>query len=195
MMFFSVESPSGFTCADGTFTIFDDKGFIFYSRTNKQKKTHFNLPRGNYRTECKNILPAKFRVYKLVPLPKFERNLPVPKKVDYVVKETSSKCMVIRAYPVWTIVMSPAMHNGQRISKDLAIAHEFGHCYFGGSDISEFTKYIRSEMNCDHYAINYLLRNGYNPSQLNTAEKLTLSHNEGAIKRKNHIHEILKRVL
>lgn len=195
MLPMEVMKPSGFYCEDKTFTIYDVNGFMFYSRKSKERGTHFNLPAGKFTTDSPNIVPRSFRIYRTPALPSKERNLPTPSKVEFKIYDTPNKCIVVREKGIWLIVMSPSLANGQRISKDLAIAHEFGHKYYGGANpVTDFDKYIASEMKCDHYAIDYLLRNGYNPSQLNNAEKLTLSNSAGSEKRKKYIHEILKRV-
>lgn len=189
-----VSKPSGFICSDKTFVIYDEKSNVFYSRQNKRKATHFNLPKGVFTTDSENIKPAPFRKYKVAALPKRERNLPTPKNVSYKVVSTPNKCIVVRTSFDWVIMMDEKLASS-RISREFAICHEFGHKYFGGfNPITQYDRYIGSEMKCDHYAVLRMLERGYNPSQLNNTEKLTLSNSDGAEKRKQYIYNILKNV-
>lgn len=193
----TIDKVTGFICKEPSVCVYDSKGDVFYIMKDKLRPIYFNLPAGTYQTEA-NLLVVPKRQYKLVSLPRKERNEPAPDIIRTVVKQIPNKLAVIRdtinGKQVWTIVISPAF-NRNTVSKMFGVAHEIGHKWYGGFDpVTQYDKYIRSECYCDHFAVNYCLRNGLNPSQLNTNEKLTLSHSDGAKKRKEYIYNILQRV-
>jgi len=113
-------------------------------------KGTFNLPSGTYYTDnkLKQCKPVNFSLV----LPKFERN-EKPKNLKIVGGNHPHKCIVYRGRNL--IVYDKSYFSKLKpIEKLFVLAHELGHYKY------------ETELYCDLYAANELLKIGYNPSQI-----------------------------
>lgn len=161
----------------------DSEGNLFYIAKPKNGKAVFNLPRGSY--SIAQFLPIKVNKrrlypYKLIRLPKKDRNLKAPKKFKLTFGENPSKATVNLIEG--TVFFDKEFYSTlKRIEKDFILAHERAHYFYKGGT-------TKKEQVCDAFAANKLLTMGYNPSQIDAAQKNTL-HSKGS---KNRIKLNLK---
>lgn len=157
--------------------IFDDTGAIFYVVKPKKGKAVFNLPKGTYflkeftRFETKK---GKLYQYPMIPLPKKDRNLKRPRKFKLKFGTNPNKATVNLLNG--TIFFDQDFYNSlNRTQKEFILAHELGHYFYkGGSQ--------KNEQKCDAFACNMLLSKGYNPSQIDAAQKSTLDGHKSGVR-------------
>jgi hypothetical protein len=146
-----------FESRDKDILIFDENLRPFYAKKNDNHggKIRFNLPVGTFYTE-NNLRPLKERIrYKLNDLPAPTKITPLPEKFSFRISPNPNKCSTNLQTGV--MVMDTDLAKESRCITDFVKFHELGHYYYSGDE--------NSEKNCDIFAINKMLENGYNPSQ------------------------------
>lgn len=138
---------------------FEKKPFYFFQPQNG----NFNLPKGKYYTN--NIVSRlqKPLNYKLLKLPKKNRN--DLKNVFLTVKKNEATASIL-LHSGEIIVDKDKFFNFGKMQKDSIFLHEIGHFFYD------------SEENADLFAANEMLKMGYNPSQLITSRASTLRDTE-----------------
>lgn len=157
--------------------IFDDTGSIFYIVKPKKGKAVFNLPKGTYYLKDFTkfqIKKGKLYQYPMIPLPKKDRNLKRPKKFKLTFGENPNKATVNLIDG--TIFFDRNFYDSlNRTQKEFILAHELGHYFYkGGSQ--------KNEQKCDAFAANMLLSKGFNPSQIDAAQKSTLDGHKSNVR-------------
>ena len=169
----SVSKKTGFFTYGSPVVIYDHRSKPFYMHpANGGKFFSFNLPKGEYFTEC-NCEPMREPIpYALPTLPKRQKNIPIParlKQMRVKIGRNPNKASVIVG--VHSVLVDPAIFALPLPNIIFVLFHEIGHYYF------------KSEEFCDLFAARQMLRLGYNPTQCSTAIIGTLS--ERAEGRKN----------
>lgn len=183
MQKFKVNEKTGFYCFDAIVKIYDDRGILFYFKENKDGKIYFNLPKGVYSTF--NTLSKKApRSYNLTKLPTANDKKELPKKFKIVYCENPHKCSVDNNRHI--IYFDNSFKNMPLPIKDYIKFHELGHYFYSGQG-------NRSEILCDLFAKNCMLKIGYNPSQVRWAQSGTLSDSKTSLERKSKVNEKIKK--
>ena len=165
-MRFVLNSKSGFITFDPEVIIYDEDGILFYSKKNAIGKLHFNLPKGTYETN-NNISKTTFKKFPLSKLEKPNAIKKLPKdgfKIIYC--KNPNKCSVDNKRHI--IYFDNSFKSAPRPVKMYIKLHELGHYFYSGEG-------NKSEINCDVFAANKMLKLGYNPSQIYEAQNSTLS--------------------
>lgn len=157
--------------------IYDTTGEIFYIVKPKKGKAVFNLPKGTYNLKeftRFEIKKGKLFQYPMIPLPKKDRNLKRPKKFKLKFGSNPNKATVNLIEG--TIFFDQDFYNSlNRTQKEFILAHELGHYFYkGGSQ--------KNEQKCDAFACNLLLTKGFNPSQIDAAQKSTLDGHKSNVR-------------
>jgi hypothetical protein len=162
ILIFSTDGVRGFRCADKEVKVFDRLGkpFYFFSKPEIQPAVKFNLPKGKYFTSntLTEVNPVK---YDLPKLPKRERHGKDPELYPTIVAPNPNKCSI--NYDQKVIVIDPEICKLPTFVLFYILQHEIGHFYY------------TTEKFADLYASYQLLKNGFNPSQVQQANNLTLS--------------------
>ena len=192
LMLIQLKSPASFTTDCKPIIIYDSKGQLFLATKFPGK---FNLPIGNYTTDCQvTAMPA------FVPFPAIPQDAPVQKTglqviaegtkaADYLQFSAANKASFYPDFNVAVFAEKVLKHWFYPVTI-FTICHEEGHHYFKTdkktsallsdmfADPDEMNdaldKYYACEHACDVYAYNKMMRNGYNPSQCIQAIKLLL---------------------
>lgn len=151
----------------------DFRNKLFYSTEPLLPKVkNFNLPVGKYFVENGLIRVLKEPVkYPLLRMPKPERKLISPFDFEIIVKDNPNKCTI--NWNKKTITFDPEIMEKSLSEIYFILYHEYGHQLFN------------TEKYADLVACNYMLRKGFNPSQIASAPILSLS--ERAQERKEYI--------
>jgi hypothetical protein len=151
----------------------DSRGIIFYDTRPLEKKVKkFNLPKGIYFIESGAFREALFPVfYNLAKLPKPERNYPNPFNYDVMFANNPHKCTIDWNNKV--ITFDNSFKEKPLYVVNFILFHEFAH------------KLYSTEKNADLLAANYMLKRGYNPSQIGNAPLYSLS--DAQYERKSNI--------
>lgn len=173
--------PGGLVSPDASIIVYDKDKAVFYAADRKpgEKSIRFNLPRGVFYT-AGNFGFCQLHRWQLPKLPPKEKNEPLPKSAKVIVKENPSKCSVARKDGVMLIWIDPEISALPMVRKVPIIAHEIAHTWY------------YSEPACDIWAAWYLLKNGWNKSQLDHAHRNNLSDCETSKHRKEHLSKALK---
>ena len=153
----TVLRPSGFKTS-GDVRVYDLEGRPFYF-FNSSGPVHFNLPKGKYRIE-NSLTPAAFRRYKLPNLPKYERNLPLPKKFVIKYGDNPNTCSVFLKEGF--ILADNSLKELPTPARTFIYFHELGHYFY------------TSEEKCDLFAAREMLKRGFNPSHVAESPRITL---------------------
>ena len=166
--------------------IFDTTGAIFYVVKPKKGKAVFNLPKGTYYlNEFKRfeIKKGKLYQYPMIPLPKKDRNLKRPRrfKLKFGTNPNKATVNLLNA----TIFFDQDFYNSlNRTQKEFILCHELGHYFYkGGSQ--------KNEQKCDAFACNMLLTKGYNPSQIDAAQKSTLDGHKSGVRISKTLNDLV----
>jgi len=162
----NVTTKTGFKVTDPTKPVIirDNRGILFYSTEDMLPRVkEFNLPIGNYLVEAGSFKPLPLPVlFTYVKLPPYERVMKDdPKKFSIVFQDNPHKCSVI--WNLKTIVFDHEFKEKPLPQIDFILGHEYGH------------RYYTTESKCDLYAVNKMLRQGYNPSQIGNSPIESLS--------------------
>ncbi len=182
-MVFNVNKKSGFKSFDPVVKIYDGNGILFYLKDNNTGLIHFNLPRGRYNT-VNTLYNASVRTYKANKLPKPNRKKKLPKSIKIVYKENPHKCSVDNVNHI--IYFDNSFKKQPIPVKDYIKFHEVGHYFYSGEGNV-------SEIACDLFAANMMLKVGYNPSQIQWAQHGTLSNSETSLERKGEVKKLVNK--
>lgn len=177
-MLLCVKTPTTYL-ADGPFLINDKHGDLFYARI---QPGYFNLPVGDYELTEGSLVPSA----DWNPFPQIEQVDPGiapgmklemginPNKATYFANENKA------------IIDNFIIEQPFKPARIFCVIHEKGHAKFRpptgtmakiknpfspGYDAA-YKEYLKAECNCDIYAYNVMVRNGYNPSQVRYAIRL-----------------------
>lgn len=192
MMFF-VDKKTGFLASGETY-ILDEEKKPFYLNAPKQGRfLAFNLPKGVYFLASKNELkkikkPLDFGAVKI---PHTNREV-VKGEISNIFKV---KNLGDKAHVIWNeknsgennIYLDKDFFEGLgRLGKEFILNHEKAHKFYDGSE--------RGEVFCDLFAINKMLKEGYNPSQLYAISCHTLDLKKSSY-RVTEVNKRLKEIL
>lgn len=184
MYYFKVDKKSGFQSFDKNLLIIDSNdGIPFYFRPNENQNQKFNLPVGDYETQNK-IYKLKKPIFYSLPKMKTRYNFQkYPTKLKIFFGYNPNKCTV--DLDNHTILFDESFRNEPRFVIDFIKFHELGHFRYSG-------KGLQSEKDCDNFACLCMLIVGYNPSQIRTANEISLGNHLDANKRKRENLQYLK---
>lgn len=163
---------TGFFSTDRKIRIFDSEGSPFYFIDCFNENIKFNLPKGKYfsNNNLKNIDPV---VFKKINLPKKEKNKKIPDSVNILVGKNQNKASIF--VDLNGIILDKAESKKPKVLVNFILAHELGHYFY------------YQEKLADQFAYNLLLDYGMNPSQILTANFLTLSNKTESLIRKRQL--------
>jgi hypothetical protein len=179
---FKVSQKSGFYSFDPVVKIYDNNGKLFYLKENKKGKLYFNLPTGVYKT-FNTLSKQQPRKYKETKLPKANNPKQLPSRFKIVYCRNPNKCSVDNNKHI--IYFDHSFKNVPLPVKDYIKFHELGHYFYSGEG-------NKSEILCDLFAKNCMLKCGYNPSQIRWAQSGTLSNHKTSKQRKQKVNDKLK---
>lgn len=159
-------------CTCPNIAVLDDKKNLFYFHPNKERKINFNLPKGVFYINCDYVIKP-FESYKR------KDTTRVP-EIDITI-ETLDNPNKATIYPALKKIVFDEQLSKTTFKPSLyfILLHELAHLIVGGSLRDKNGKIIfDAETNCDKIAENWMLENGFNPSQIETAKRLTLSSKE-----------------
>lgn len=190
MEIFKVHKPSTFFSPTPYLMIFDEKGKPFYWHTNTQKHINFNLPPGTYFTEANIKKKWPFKPYGHKPWPKFKPGALSHIKIFSYPNPNKASISLEKGF----IIADPYFYNHdyEPLKKFTTLHELFHHFYHAKNDHERKNFYIHEfiEAQCDNAAKNYMLANGYNPTQISLAVKLLLrGENRKQCIRMNTTHE------
>ncbi len=171
------KEPKTFCCSEPDLCIYDEDKNKFYVHPNRQRTITFNLPKGKFFTENKIGEQKVFIPYK-------EWKPLFPKKfldgIKILVRPNDNKATIYRQ--VKTIVIDPefAFHDFKPVTT-FTLSHELHHFIFfpENTELRKNKPYMMElEKLCDEGAVNYMLGNGWNPTQIKLAKNLVLSNKE-----------------
>lgn len=161
------------------FTIYDSRGITFYSSDFvKGNVSYFNLPKGTYYLTGEIKKTKKPKEYILQRLPRRERNL---RKGKYSINFSPNKNKCTINHRLKTIIFDTAFKKAPKYILCDIYAHELGHLLY------------TTENYADRYATNFLLKRGFNPSQIGRSLHVSLSSKN--IDRKRDTNNFLKRTI
>lgn len=145
--------------------ILDQKGNLFYGHPNKEGSILFNLPVGTFRSVNEISDTGYFKPYPVAPLPYVDYSI-IPK--DYLLRSTKNKnkATIIPGVDFFYSFIDPSIAN--HIYKPclyFVLGHEIHHYFF-------HDKTEESENLCDVGSYNLMMRNGFNPLQVEIAQRL-----------------------
>lgn len=179
-----VEKKTGFCCNDSNeVVIYDHKKKLFYQRKSDRKQSCFNLPSGVYFTN-NNLSQLSTPVsYSIPKLPKIEREGIIPKKVIVRKGDNAHKCSIIRddKRRIAVIFADRKIFDLPKVQQEMIMLHELGHCFY------------ETEYKCDLFAASYLIKRGYNPSQLALSTFYSLGNTDSSFDRKCTMIETMKK--
>lgn len=166
MKYLRLENKSGFkNTGNAPIVILDEFHRPFYDSTILDTRVdEFNLPAGEY-----YVLSGRFqqmaapKEYKLSPLPRIQRKMHDPEnfKINYLDNPHTASIY-------WddnTIILDKSLRSLTMPELVYILYHEYGH------------RFYTNEEACDTYAMNRMLREGYNPEQIGESILNTLSDN------------------
>lgn len=184
MNYIKVNEKTGFYCFDSIIKIYDHRGVLFYFKENKNGKIRFNLPKGLFQTNC-DLYKLKEPVkYRFTNLPKGNNIKKLPKNFKIVYINNPHKCSVDNDKHI--IYFDNSFKQFPLPVKDYIKFHELGHYFYSGEN-------NKSEILCDLFAKNCMLKVGYNPSQIQWAQNGTLSDSDTSSERKKIVKEKIKK--
>jgi hypothetical protein len=173
---FVVMKPSSFYSNDKPIVIFDEKKYPFYFHPNKLGSITFNLPIGKYYT--KSIL-------KEIPFIPYEKQMNVKPDTDYGFNISDNPHKATITPFDKKITVDKKIDSLKYLpAKQFIVGHEIGHTIVGGDRFDSMkNKIFDAEKWCDRFSENYMLANGWNPTQVKFAKEFILSN----VDRKNCI--------
>ena len=155
MMNLILEQKTGFETSL-PFTIYDNKGNVFYSDTftdhiKNGKVLRFNLPVGDYTYNGSFFKLNSPIPISIDPLPPKERKM-IPKRYKIIFDNNPNKCTIY--YKRGLIIFDNQFKNAPLYVKYGIYFHELGHHYY------------KTEWKADLYAMKKMLEYGFNPSQI-----------------------------
>lgn len=141
----------------------DDRGLLFYSTEHLvPRAVQFNLPTGEYFIDKGSITALEKPIeYKTIKLPPVERRFPDPFNFEILFGKNPNKCQI--SWRLKNIFFDESFKEKTIPEFMFVLMHEFAHQYY------------KTEKLVDCLAYNYMLKKGYNPSQIGEAQIDTLS--------------------
>lgn len=173
MKLFKVNKASTFFTASTEVVIYDEKKFPFYFHTNAARRINFNLPPGSYYSNVP-LTKKPFKPYGQKKYPRFRKGFLKRIKV-YKVTNQNKASISLKTSQVF---VDPLYYdNPYEPLKTFTLLHELFHHFFHAKTKREkrnpfIHQFIESQ--CDDAARNYMLANGWNPSQVRIACGLLL---------------------
>lgn len=167
----------------------DSRGIMFYTTEPVTPNVkQFNLPPGKYFVDQGFFTPLARPIdYKLKRLPTRQRNRPFPTNFKIVWADNPKKCTV--DWDRKTMTFDRSFQDAPLSHLDFIKYHEYGHARYGTLPTASDDEIIRSEAYADLFAVNCMLRKGYNPEQIAETHIDSLSTKQGA--RKEFISNII----
>jgi len=162
---FDVLQKCGFVANCAKVLILDENKKEFYNYSPKNRM--FNLPKGSYFLDNSvKIKETKPLVFKLPYLPKPQKRTKLEPK-DFIIKmvQNPNKASIF-LHEGRIEIDSNFWANLSRVQKEYVLNHELGHLYF------------EDEKRADLYAMEQMLKIGYNPSQIANVVLKTFSVNK-----------------
>jgi len=163
-LYFKTDKISGFSCSDEEIEIFSTEPRLkpFYHKRNVDYcEVYFNLPKGKFYTE-NAIFKAEKLIYEIPELPEAERNLKPPKTaLKVIVSDNPNKCSVDKKKGL--IIIDRNLLSDPLPYLHFILFHEIGHYEY------------QTEYKCDLFSAKAMIEKGYNPSQVLTAQQVSLS--------------------
>ena len=172
--FITVSQPTTFFTSSKGLIILDSKRNPFYWHDNQDKHINFNLPPGRYYCNVPIQERAQFKPYNHEPYPKFTGSFLNDVQVYKHKNPNKASISLERRF----ILADPKFYNHTyRPLKTFTLCHEVFHRFFHAKTRAERKNpFIREyiERQCDNAAKNFMLANGWNPTQVSLAVKLLL---------------------
>lgn len=172
-----VNKISGFR-ADAPVCVYEKRGGEMLPFYQFPDSTEFNLPVGNFYSDCKLTELKKPILYKCPELEKPEKKIKIPVKNELTFTHNPNKCSVIKAPEATFIYMDEKFKKYPRQMQIFILFHELGHYLYYSEDL------------CDIYSASLMLKKGYNPSQCYHSSH----HNLENLERKNTLLKFLQNV-
>ena len=183
-MTFRVTKKTGFKAITKDIIIFCN-GLPFYVKRNFLNRD-FNLPKGKYELKKGDIVKLKRPlIYTLPKLAKRYNFVKSPKGFKVEFSHNPNKCTVDLNKK--NIVFDKSFLNEPTFVLDFVQFHELGHFRYSG-------KGLKSEIDCDNFAIYCMLVRGYNPSQIRYASRFTLGNSKASRIRKKENYKQTKNI-
>ncbi len=193
MRLLSLNDKTGFriTRPEVPVIIRDRRGILFYSTEPVLPRVkQFNLPAGKFFVDSGVFTQMDNPVdYKMKRLPPIQRRRPFPKNFKILWDNNPNKCTV--DWDKKTITFDHSFAESPLPHLDFIKFHEYGHARYGVSQFADNAERQRSEAYADLFAVNCMLRKGYNPEQIAETHIDSLSQAQGA--RKEFITNILSK--
>lgn len=173
---------SSFNSSDSPIKILDEKGNIFYIHPNRERKISFNLPAGNYSTE-NNLKEVAYTPYVRSLYPNlFERI----KGYKIFRGHNPNKATITPMLKKIKIANKVNFKDGSQLDINefkpcliYLLGHEAAHTIAGSNKYNaDGTILFDAEQACDNISENWMLANGYNPTQIKLCKQLLLSSPE-----------------
>lgn len=174
------KDPCTFFSTDRNIHVMDENKNSFYFHPNREQFINFNLPIGEYYCDNK-IKQTIFNPYEKFIMPyKFI----APSEFKIVVSPNEKKATI--SIPKKTITVDPKVaYHKYKPATIFVLGHEIAHTTFGGNILNNKGEIVfNAEKACDNQSKNWMLANGYNPTQIKFAVDLILSSQD----RRNCIH-------
>lgn len=169
----NVTKPSTFLAESPDVLILDEDKHVFYLHPNKERKLTFNLPTGRYYSNVPVVKCHRFLPYGDGYYPPFA--IPLD-KIKIYEEENPNKASISLERLI--IIVDPKFYRAEyKPLQTFTLLHELFHGnYHCKTKAERENKYMREfiEMKCDRAAGNYMLANGWNPSQVSMAGKMLL---------------------
>lgn len=167
--------PSSFLCEEKNLKVYDERKKIFYVHPNTEKSILFNLPKGKFFTPNRIFREKKFIPYKTFVSAVDSSQI---KGIKVIIRKNPNKATVYRSIKTIVIDNEFANHDFKPVPV-FVFAHELHHFTFFPKNEEERKNdlfMLEIEKKCDEGAVNYMLGNGYNPSQIKLAKEIVLSN-------------------
>ena len=157
-----LSSKQTFVSASPKVVILDCEGNPFFALSGSGRL--FTLPQGVFSVYGDIAASGTPVVYHTkIKLPPAEKNRVAEKEMRIVVKLNPNKCSVVRDGKGRTlIIIDPSINSLPLFAREYVIEHELAH------------EYYETETYCDAMAEARLLKRGFNPSQIEAANRIAL---------------------
>ena len=186
-MVFTLDKITGFYSYSPVICIYKyDKPFYANTLKNGNKVMEWNMPPGEY-----DLIEGNFKKflkpleYNLISLPKSLNEIKFPGKVKIYWTDNPNKCSVdLKDKYKMKVYFDHSFKNVSPYVRTWVLGHELGHYVYRGNG-------QKSEKLCDHLGGNLMLKNGYNPKQIDAAIEIAISNGYHALERKNELYQNL----
>lgn len=171
-MVIKIDQVKGFQYLGAGVQVLKNGEMFYENEPHNGNPLTFNLPRGTYviRLNGGSIAmrePLKYS-FEVLPAPTVKRSKLKSFEPVRHFESNPNKCSVRftdRPYFFWDQEFYNSLNS---LEKTFIELHEIGHYYYSSG--------IENEINCDNYAINQMLKMGYNPTQIYSAFEKSLSN-------------------